>query len=379
MIAVYGATGYTGRLVAEELARRGLKARLCGRNGGKLRALKASLGVDWDVRAAAVDDTPALRKAFDGASVVLSCAGPFTYYGAPVIEAALAAGAHYCDTTGEQPYMKRVFDFLDAPARERGVAVVPAVGFDYVPGDLAASLAARGREPLEEMLLAYVVEGFGATRGTMHSALEMLRGGDLEYVDGDWRPASGAIVRERFAFGDGLGEQALAPYPGGEIVTVPRHVKTRAVRQRLAASFLAPHPSLASVVPFTVPVMATLLNTPLRDLADAVIDRLPEGPSDDARRASRFTITAVARGEDGEESRVVVRGSDVYGLTAVMAVEIARTMGEDGFSESGALAPAQVVDAAGFLDFLGDHGVSYDAPAPAKRAKKAPAGSGARR
>ena len=366
MIAVYGATGYTGRLVAAELSRRGLDARLCGRNGGKLRALKEQLGVDWEVRAAAVDDQAALRKAFDGVDVVLSCAGPFTYYGAPVIDAAIAAGAHFCDTTGEQPYMKRVFDFLDAPAGDRGVALVPAVGFDYVPGDLAASLAARGREPLEELLMAYAVGGFGGTRGTMHSALEMLGTTALEYVDGEHRPESGAIVRESFTFPDPIGEQPLAPYPGGEIVTAPRHIRTRSVRQRLAASFLAPHPSLAGAVPFTVPLMRTLLNTPVRDLADAIIDRLPEGPAEDARRASRFTIVAVARGEDGEESRCVVRGSDVYGLTAVTAVEIARTMGEAGFSGTGALAPAQVVDAEAFLDFLGDHGITYEAPAAAR-------------
>src|ERR671917_228000 len=74
------------------------------------------IGVDWPVRAAAVDDAPALRKALSGADVVISCAGPFTFYGAPVIEAALSVGAHYVDTTGEQPYIRRVFEHLSAPA-----------------------------------------------------------------------------------------------------------------------------------------------------------------------------------------------------------------------------------------------------------------------
>ncbi len=187
MIAIYGATGYTGRLVAAELERRGLEARLCGRNGDKLRALVRELGVDWETRTAALDDTPALRTAFEGVDAVLSCAGPFTYYGAPVIEAALFNGAHCCDTTGEQPYIQRVFEHFDRPAREHDAAVIPAVGFDYVPGDLLCALAARGLEPLAELVVAYSVAGFGATRGTMHSALEMLSGGDLEYVGGTWR------------------------------------------------------------------------------------------------------------------------------------------------------------------------------------------------
>ena len=363
MIAVYGATGYTGRLVAAELARRGLKARLCGRNGAKLRALKAELGVDWDVRAAAVDDPARLRKAFDGADVVLSCAGPFTYYGAPVIEAALDVGASFCDTTGEQPYMKRVFDFMDEPARAAGVAVVPAVGFDIVPGDLAAALAC-GDGAWEEVVIAYAVSGFGMSRGTMRSAAEMLTGEDIEYADGAFRSAPGGLISERFTYPEPLGEQTVTKFPGGEVVTVPRHVDTRAVRARMTVGTYAPHPAVGPLVPYAVPLIGVLMQTPFGGALDGLIDRLPEGPSEDARRASRFTIVAEARAADGTTSRASVSGSDVYGLTAVIAVEVARELA-DG-DHSGALAPAEVVDPAAFLDFLGDHGVAFEAPASAR-------------
>jgi short subunit dehydrogenase-like uncharacterized protein len=359
MIAVYGATGYTGRLVAQELKRRGLTATLCGRDAGKLHGLAEELEVDWAVRAAAVDDSPALRRALLGADAVITCAGPFTFYGAPLIEAALDVGAHVCDTTGEQPYMRGVFEHLDAPARERGRAVVPAVGFDYVPGDLLCALVARGREPLRELVVAYAVEQLGMTRGTMHSTLEMLKGGDSEYVDGTWRPAGRAPLRERFAFPAPLGEQPVARYPGGEVVTVPRHVRTRAVRQRITARTFSPHDAVAGAVPALATGFGALLRTPLRGALDAVIDRLPEGPAEDARRRSRFTIVAEAHGEDGTTGRGVVEGSDVYGITAVMAVEVARTMAADGFGASGALAPAQVVDPEGFLGFLSEHGISH--------------------
>jgi short subunit dehydrogenase-like uncharacterized protein len=371
MIAVYGATGYTGRLVAQELRRRGLTARLCGRNGGKLRALASELGVDWELRAAAVDDPGALRKAFAGADTVLNCAGPFTFYGAPVIEAALDAGAHYCDTTGEQPYMQKVYEHLDEPARRAGRAVVPAVGFDYVPGDLACALAAQDHEPLRELVVAYSVKGFGASRGTLHSAIEMLKGGDTEYVDGALRPSGRAPLRERFTFPDPVGEQVVARYPGGEVVTVPRHVRTRAVRQRISARSFAPHPVLAPAVPAATLAFGALLRTPAGAVLDGLIDRLPEGPDEDARRASAFTIVAEAHGEDGRTGRVVVEGNDVYGITAVMAVEIARRMGADGFDRSGALAPAQAVDPEDFLSFLSEHGISYRVDAAAKPGARA--------
>jgi short subunit dehydrogenase-like uncharacterized protein len=372
MIAVYGATGYTGRLVAHELRRRGLAATLCGRDLGRLEAVKRAVGIDWPVRAAAIDDAPALREALLGAEVVINCAGPFTYYGAPVIEAALDVGAHYCDTTGEQPYLQRVFEWLDAPAREASRAVVPAVGFDYLPGDLACALAARGHEPLDELVVAYAVRGFGATRGTMHSALEMLKGGDHEYVDGALRPVGRPPLTERFDFPAPIGSQIVARYPGGEVVTAPRHVDTRAVRQRISARSFAPHASLAALVPavagFALP---SLLNTPLRGALDGIIDRLPEGPGEDARRASAFTIVAEARGADGTVGRAIVEGRDVYGLTAVMAVEVARRMAQRSFTGSGALAPAQAVDPEEFLDVLGEHGVTYrlDPARPTRGAK----------
>jgi short subunit dehydrogenase-like uncharacterized protein len=368
MIAVYGATGYTGRLVAAELRRRGLTATLCGRSQGRVEAVARTLGVDWPVRTAAIDDAPALRQALLGADVVINCAGPFTFYGAPVIEAALDVGAHYLDTTGEQPYMQGVFRWLDGPARSAGRAVVPAVGFDYVPGDLAAALAASGLEPLSSLDLAYSVRGFGATRGTLHSAMEMLSGGDEEYVDGSWRPAGRAPLSERFDFPAPIGSQVVARYPAGEVVTVPRHVSTRAVRARISAGSFAPHPRLTSAVPAVSELLlAPLLRTPLRGAVDALIDRLPEGPAEDARRASEFTVVADAHGESGQSARAVVTGTDVYGITAVIAVEFARRMGSDEFTGSGALAPAQVVDAADFLGWLGEHGVSHRVERPAER------------
>ena len=365
-VAVYGATGYTGRLVALELRDRGLDAILCGRNGGKLRALAESIGVDWPVRAAALDDAPALRKALTGADVVISCAGPFTFYGAPVIEAALDVGAHYVDTTGEQPYIRGVFEHMSGAATKAGRAVIPAVGFDYLPGDLIASLAAREHQPLDELTIAYAVSGFGMSRGTLRSGLEMLSTEDVEYVDGDWRPGGRQPMRETFPFPDPIGVQPVVRYPGGEVVTVPRHVEVRNLRYRWVSSTFAPHPALKSTVPLTLPLLRVLLSTPLRDLAESQIDRLPEGPPEDQRRAGKWTIVAEARGTSGSVGRAVVGGPDMYGITAVIAVRAAELLGAEGFDRAGVLAPAQAFDAEEFLRFLEPHGVTFRVEEPAR-------------
>jgi short subunit dehydrogenase-like uncharacterized protein len=359
-IAVYGASGYTGKLVLRELVRRGLDHVAAGRSAAKLRAATEEAGSDAPVRAAAVDDRDALRHVLGDCAAVINCAGPFSFHGEPVVRAAVETGTHYVDTTGEQPYMQRIFERLDAPARAAEVAVVPAMGFDYVPGDLVSHLAAKGREPLREMVLAYSVSGFGATRGTLHSGLEMMKGGDLVYRDGEWVPAGSGPLRASFSFPEPIGRRPVMKYPAGEIVTVPRHVDTRNVVAFIDTRVAAPHPAMAPLVPLTTPALEFALHTPLRPLLDLAVDRLPEGPSEDDRRAARFTVVAVARGEDGSEGVGVVRGSDVYGLTAVTTVHGAELMASDGYDRAGVLAPASAYDPQPFLEYLGDHGVSYE-------------------
>jgi short subunit dehydrogenase-like uncharacterized protein len=362
-IVLYGATGYTGRLVVDELERRGLDYVLSGRDEEKLRRVAAEH--DAAVRVAPLDDARALRELLGDARVVISCAGPFSLAGHALVLAAIDTGTHYVDSTGEQPFIKRVFDEHGAAAERNGVALVPALGFDYAPGDCIARLTARGREPLEELVLAYAVRGFGMSRGTMRSGLEIVRGGDVEYEDGDWRPARFGVFRASFDFPEPIGRQVMSRYPSGEVITVPHHTRTRRVVSMISARTMAPHPALAPVVPYTQPALALTMRTPLREVLSRAVGVLPEGPAEAERRAAEFTIVAVARGEDGSERRGVVRGSDVYGLTAVTLVHGAELMSAPGYDLAGALGPAAAYDPEAFLNYLGDHGVSWELSAGA--------------
>ena len=366
-IAVYGATGYTGRLVAAELQRRGLEHVLCGRSRERLRALAGELGSEAPVREAGVDDLDALRHALADCAVVINCAGPFTRLGAQVVKAAVETGVHYVDTAGEQLYMQAVFEGFDDAARAAEVAVVPAAGVDCLPGDLVCRLAARG-EPLREIVVAYAVEGFAATRGTLHSAIEAMAGRTLEYRDGDWKQATTRPRRAWFGFPPPVGRQAMARFPAGEIVTVPRHTRTRAVTALIAAGGFSPVAALAPTVPFVLPGLTLAMRTPMRALVDAVIERLPEGPSESDRAAASFTIAALALGEDGGRSQALLRGRDMYGLTAAIAVHAAELVAAEGYAGRGVLAPASAFDPVEFLDYLADHGVSYEVEAAAQLA-----------
>ena len=105
-IAVYGATGYTGKLVAAELAEAKADFVLSGRNGEKLAALAGELGGKVRIQPAALDDPIALRTLLNDCAAVINCAGPFTLYGEPVLEAAVDTETHYLDTTGEQDFIR---------------------------------------------------------------------------------------------------------------------------------------------------------------------------------------------------------------------------------------------------------------------------------
>ena len=357
-IAVYGATGYTGRLVTRELQRRGLDFMLCGRDASKLRALAGELG-DPDVRAAGVNDRDALRHAFGDCAAVINCAGPFTLHGEPVVRAAVETGTHYVDTTGEQAFMKLVADRYDEPARAAEVAVVPAMGFDYVPGDLLCRLVARDHEPVDELRLAYVVSGFGASRGTIKSTLEIAKGGDVVWEDGAWRPAGPGPMRSSVVFPEPFGRQVAAQYPCGEVVTVPRHTRVRTIVARVAVSTMAPVGKLSPLLPPLMAGIGVALRTPVRSALHAALGALPEGPEEDARRAARFLIVAEAIAASGRSGRGAVTGSDVYGLTAVTSVHGASLLAHSGYDRSGVLSPASAFDPVAFLSHLSDHGLAW--------------------
>ena len=368
-IAVYGATGYTGALVARELRRRGLDVVLSGRDPAKLARLADQLGGDVPTRAVELDDRDGLRHLLGDCAVVVDCAGPFVELGEPVVRAAVETGTHYLDTTGEQSYVQLVHARFGDAARAAEVAVVPAMGFDYVPGDLIACLAARGVEPLRNLTIAYATRDVRPTRGTTRTAIGQAADGGQVWEEGGWRRAPLRVPRASFPFPAPFGRQPVMRYPSGEVALVPRHVRTRRLTTVMTVETLVGSRRAAPLVPLLVPAFALALRTPLRRLVDAAVDRLAEGPPEALRQAARFVVVAVAEGEDGRVRAGAVHGSDVYGLTAVTVAEGAARLQAGAHEAVGVLAPASAFPAEELLDALAPAGVSWSLdPLPAAAA-----------
>jgi short subunit dehydrogenase-like uncharacterized protein len=346
-IAVYGATGYTGRLVVAELLKADADFIVSGRSAQKLDALRAEFELEAPGKTAAIDDPASLRGLLADCAVVIDCAGPFVKFGEPVLAAAVETGTHYLDTTGEQPYMKMAYERYGPGAARAGVAIVPAMGFDYVPGDMIASLTADGMDELDELAMFYCWQGFKPSQGTARTTLEIIRGDGLEWRNMEWVEDRGGTGRGVYEFPSPVGRQRMMRYPAGEQVMVPRHISTRNVRTAINAGDFS-NERVAQLFAGMVRPIGLTMRTPLKRLADAVISRLPEGPTAEQRERVRWMIVCEAkRGE--VEQKGVISGRDVYGLTGAAIVQGAMIAAKRGFEPCGGLAPSQAFDPKSFL------------------------------
>ena len=192
-VVLFGATGYTGRLAARELAAAATPAVLAGRDRGRLEALAGELGGGFEVAVADSARPASVRALVGEGDVLVTTVGPFLVHGRAAVEAAVAAGAHYLDATGEPPFVRRVFEELGPRATGR-CGLVPAFGYDFVPGNLAGALALReaGEEATAVAVGYFASGGGGYSTGTLASGAGML----LERSFA-WR--GGRLVRDRFA------------------------------------------------------------------------------------------------------------------------------------------------------------------------------------
>ncbi len=137
-VVLFGATGFTGSLVAEFLHQQygeELKWAIAGRNQDKLQQLSAKCGaVPWIV--ADVSDQNSLNALAAQTKVVCSTVGPYSLYGSPVVAACIDQGTHYCDLTGEVPWIRQMIDRHHSAAQDKGIKIVHCCGFDSIPSDM---------------------------------------------------------------------------------------------------------------------------------------------------------------------------------------------------------------------------------------------------
>ncbi len=341
-IVLFGATGFTGRLTAKVLARRGAHFTIVGRDPEKLKALAAEVE-PADLAVADVSDLDALQATLRGADVLISCVGPFERYGRTALEAALREGVHYVDSTGEGTFIDKMIQGYDERARESGIALAPALGFDETPGDLAVELASQGLDK-PSVVVTYALPRTGS-RGTVRSATSILT-------------SKGPFLREGEARWTRAGElQRWAPMPPPlgprRSVSFPLALLRLATRGRGLSSFETyvtvghiEHTGLR----YAFPLLKLAVDKTPDALMERFLARLPEGP-EGAQRNQRWTILAEARSGD-DWRNVSIAGKDVYGVTAETLTLAALNMAQPSFSLSGVVSPVQAAGRDALIDTL---------------------------
>jgi saccharopine dehydrogenase (NAD+, L-lysine-forming) len=325
---IYGANGYTGRLVAELAVRRGHRPVLAGRNEGALGALAATLGLEH--RSFSLTGPDSVTAGLAGIDLVTHCAGPFSATARPVVDACIATATHYLDITGEIDVLEAVLG-RHGEAQGASIALLPGSGFDVVPTDCLAAMVVERLPEATALDIAFRAGG-GLSPGTARTAVEGMGqggrariGGVITAVPSGWRRrtadfASGPVTVTSIPWGDVSTAFHSTGVP--EIVTFTRLPGggSTPLLQRLTAP--------AARIPA------------VRRVLGAAAHRRVTGP-DDARRArSRYDVWVQARSDDGRSVTGSLTTPNGYSLTADSVVRIVERV-LAGAVPAGAYTPSQ--------------------------------------
>jgi short subunit dehydrogenase-like uncharacterized protein len=388
-LVLFGATGFTGRLVAEYLARSPEKPRwaIAGRSRARLEAL----GTGVPVLVADAHDREALDALARRTTVVCTTAGPYAKYGSELVGACAEAGTHYCDLTGEVQWMRRMIDRHHARARVTGARIVHTCGFDSIPSDLGAwalqqEFIARFGRPAQRVTALFGESSGGVSGGTIASGMQIA---DEAAVDPEVR----RIIADPYALDpEPRGVRPSSPDEMGigwnrhlRTFTVPfvmAAVNTRVVRR---AHALAGHPwgegfvyrevmstpGTARGAVMAASIMGALgglaLALRFRKLRELLARRAPqpgEGPSRERREHGHWKVRFVGEaGANGSANVLRYTVSDRmdpgYGSTAKMLGEAALCLALDPLSSPGGVLTPSVAMGDALLARLRRAGLTF--------------------
>lgn len=340
---IYGANGYTGALIAEEAVKRGHRPRLSGRNREAVKALATRLqtsAAPCDLR-----DSGALRAAVAGCRAVLHCAGPFSETSQAMVDACLAEGVHYLDITGEIDVFAACHA-RSAEAAERGICLVPGVGFDVVPTDGVAALLKGALPDATSLVLAFEAGG-GPSVGTAKTSVAGLgkggrvrRGGALVEVP----PA----FRTRTFLRGGKPRSAMT-IPWGDVFTAYITTGIPDIEVYMSASPVSI--SSAKRLRWIRPLLR--FGAVTRFLQRRIAASL-KPPSPETRAKTNAYIWGEATTKDGRTAGIEIETPNGYDLTVTAALGVAeRLIGPAGGTRSGYFTPSQLMGARYVLSLPG--------------------------
>jgi hypothetical protein len=322
-VAVYGASGHTGRFVVLELLRRGLMPVAVARNPTSLMRLEyEKQGVE--VREASTISARSLDVALAGVEAVINCAGPFLDTAHAIASAALRAGIHYLDITAEQPSTRITLNAFDDAARDKGIVVMPAMGFFGGFADLLVTAAMADWKHADEIRIGIALDSWHPTSGTRITG-ERNTARRRTIINEQLVPLEPPSAGSAWLFPAPFDLQQVVELPFPEVILISRHIHTSALH--------------------------TFLNeTALKDIRDPTTPP-PKAVDEMGRSAQRFAVEAVIR-QGGRTLSLSARGQDIYAFTAPLVCEAVERILTGRFRGYGTQPPGAIFEAKDYLAAL---------------------------
>jgi len=308
---IYGANGYTGRLIVKEAKSRGMNPILAGRNKSALEKICEETG--FECRVFDLEDKNAVQTALDGIKVVLHCAGPFSATSQPMIDACLANGCHYLDITGEISVFANAHRQSDE-ARHADIVLMPGVGFDVVPTDCLAARLVEKLPAATELLLAFE-SGGRMSPGTAKTSVEGLAGGGCVRQDGKlkWVPLAWKTREIPFEHGNRL----AMTIPWGDVFTA--FISTGIPDIEVYMS--APPSTIMRLK--RIRMLRPLLSMQwVQNAMKRRIEKSVKGPGEEARQGSAMQLWGEASSADGRSVSATMTTPDGYDVTVLASLGI---------------------------------------------------------
>lgn len=337
---IYGAYGYTGSLITELAASKGIDPILAGRNADKLAPLADKYGFE----ARAFDLANITDADVAGVQVFLHCAGPFihTYKGA--MDACLKYGMHYLDITGEWEVFE-AFAAIDEQAKAAGIMCMPGTGFDVVPSDCLASYLYSKLPDATKLDLAFHTKG-KPSRGTQKTVIESLDKGGAIRKNGKIEHVPSAYKTKNIVFSDGK-ERSTVTIPWGDISTAYHSTGIPNIKVFMSM----PEKTIKSMkfMSWLSPVMSSGL---VKGFLRSRVDKLPPGPTEKQRASGYVLLWGRVKNDKGQNVETVMKVPDGYTLTSQTALEVALRI-QQGSYTPGFRTPAQQYGADFITEFKG--------------------------
>lgn len=318
-LLIYGATGYTGRMAAENAKADGISFVIAGRDEARLVKLASELNVKHLVFT--LDNATTVDAALSSVFVVLNCAGPFKRTAEALMRAAIRTGTHYLDVAAElDGYL--LAEALNVEAERAGVMLLPGSGGSVAMlGSLASQAASLVSNP-QKISIALQVSG-SMSRGSAISASEGMSTECLARVDGLLENQSSTNLK---GFDFGGGPVSCFPVTLPDLVTIWRATQ--------------------------IPNIETFVHVSGNSFPADNLANLPDGPDAQERRANRYQAAVEVTGGDGQLTHAILDTVNGYSFTALASVEAARRV-LDGEVAAGFQTPVGIFGA-GFAETIAD-------------------------